>query len=105
MSVKIPADMVGMPEDVVIELLDVRFVNRTHASRATYAIGCHGPLCRKAERDRGRPRQRAAKEAEGRTVIPRDELHPSRVRDDLLDKIILWHRHKRGLDPIESATA
>lgn len=45
-----------LPEDIKVELSDEKFADRKHHSRATYADGCRGPLCRKAERDRGRVR-------------------------------------------------
>lgn len=74
--------------DVKAELEDPRFGGRRH-SRATAALGCNGPLCRKAERDRSRNRnQQRAKEA-GRAYRPSD----SRLydRDDLLQAIYTWH--------------
>lgn len=45
-------DMV--PEDVAEELSDPRFMFRKHNCRATYALGCRGPLCRMKERHKRR---------------------------------------------------
>lgn len=42
--------------EILFELTDERFFNRTHGSRKTYDDHCRGPLCRKSERDRSRRR-------------------------------------------------
>lgn len=75
------------PEDVLAELKDPEFITRKHYSRATYALGCHGPLCGKAEKDRGRDRNKERAEAEGREYKPKDKLRDT-SRDEELDNII-----------------
>lgn len=42
--------------DLVVELLNPEFSNRTHNNRRTYDAGCKGPLCRKALREYARRR-------------------------------------------------
>jgi len=37
--------------DVCREILDEDFKTRSHLHRKTYEVGCHGPLCTKANRD------------------------------------------------------
>lgn len=79
-----------MPDDVRQELEDERFTSRSHYSRATYALGCHGPMCRKRERDRGRIRNEQLATDEGREYKPNPDM---RIADDeTLDQIIRWHR-------------
>jgi len=41
-------------DEIMAELTHEDFANRKHYARSTYADGCRGPLCRKAERDRRR---------------------------------------------------
>lgn len=77
-----------LPKEVRDELEDERFTTRSHYSRATYALGCHGPLCRKAERDRGRKRNERRAEDDGREYAP----NPGQRIEDELDEIIRWHR-------------
>lgn len=78
----------NLPADVRAELEDAEYATRKHHSRATYALGCHGPLCRKAERDRGRGRtERRAKDS-GREYIPN---HDIRLDDPELDGIVEWY--------------
>lgn len=96
MWTSLPDDLVealALPEnhDIISELEDLEYITRRHHSRATYALGCHGPLCRKAERDRGvsRNKQRAA--LESRPYIPQLEKRAGRERDELLDKVVAWH--------------
>jgi hypothetical protein len=82
----------NLPEnaDIVAELQDPEYASRQHYSRATYAEGCHGPLCRKSEKDRGRKRNEARALKAGREYKPAvdDEAN---ARDALLDMVIHWH--------------
>jgi hypothetical protein len=80
-----------LPEDILAELKDERFKGRVHYSRATYAEGCHGPLCRKAETDRSRKRNQRRAEEEGREYVPNLSVR-DREREDFLNKVIAWHR-------------
>lgn len=86
----------NLPDDVKFELEDKRYGDRTHGTRATYAEGCHGPLCRKAERDRGRKRHESRQMAAGKIVTPRPP-GDAQARDSLLDRITEAHRRERGL--------
>jgi len=45
------ADLPELWRAVCEELLDEKFKTRTHLNRKTYEVGCHGPLCTKANRD------------------------------------------------------
>lgn len=84
-----------LPADVLEELRDPRYSNRTHYRKATSAEGCHGPLCRKAERDAAREKTKRAAEAAGRTYRP-VAPGPARARDAELDVIIAWHEAERA---------
>jgi len=77
--------------DVIEELESIKFLTRQHGSRATAAVGCNGPLCRKAERDRQRERNEEKATAAGRTYVPRQRLWD---RDELIDAIIEWHKNQ-----------
>ena len=79
-----------LPDDVRAELEDKDYEGRSHYSRATYALGCHGPLCRARERDRGRLRNQRRAEDAGREYEPAERLRLE--SDELLDRIIRWHR-------------
>jgi hypothetical protein len=76
--------------DILEELQDAEFASRQHYSRATYAEGCHGPLCRKAERDRGRERNEKRAAAKGRIYRPNENTRDAK-RDGLLLFVIEWH--------------
>ena len=76
--------------DIFLELNDEKFISRQHYSRATYALGCHGPLCRKAERDRGRKRTEQKAAAKGREYEPKPDIQKNE-RDGLMHLIINWH--------------
>lgn len=80
--------------DVYEELTDPQFSNRTHYRKATSAAGCHGPLCRKAERDEARKRTQVRAEARGREYKP-VAPGPVRKNDAELDRIIAWHESLR----------
>lgn len=80
--------------DIFLELNDSKFVHRLHHSRATYASGCRGPLCQKAERDRGRRRQEARAIEAGRVYIPVPQ-HRKLDREELLNTVYSWHLNSR----------
>ena len=89
-------------EDIIEELISTKFLTRQHGSRATAALGCNGPLCRKAERDRQRERnERRAFEA-GREYVPRQRLWD---RDELLDEVIIWHKRNLIAGRLEEESA
>lgn len=76
--------------DIFFELNDSDYLTRQHYSRATYALGCRGPMCRKAEKDRGRRRNEIRATRQGRKYIPKEEIRKT-DRDALMDFIIHWH--------------
>ncbi len=82
-------------EDVYEELHDSEFEKRQHYSRATYALGCRGPLCKLAEKHRGRKRNAVRAEGEGRQYEPRPDQRDN-GRDEELAPIIAWHLNERG---------
>lgn len=92
-----------LPDDVIAELNDPRFENRTHGVRGTYAKaadggkGCRGPLCRKAERDEGADKYARRRAKTGKTARTGLKDEEARARDELLDRIILWHKNQRAL--------
>lgn len=94
LSIEEILELPGM-EDVKEELEDPRFASRTHGSRATYALKCHGPLCGKSERDRARRRNRSLAEKEGREY--RASSSRKFDRDDLLTAITIWHKREVAL--------
>lgn len=79
-----------LPEDVLFELSDPAFLTRQHYSRATYAKGCHGPLCKRRERERARKRTETRAKRKGREYIPNEDI---RLQEDeaLMERIIVWH--------------
>jgi hypothetical protein len=81
--------------DVYEELTDPLYEHRQHYSRATYAIGCRGPLCKLAEKHRGRKRNEARAEGAGRSYEPRPGQRDN-DRDAELAPIIAWHLTERG---------
>lgn len=84
---------IDLPEDVRAELEDPRFPRRQHYSRATYALGCRGTLCKLAETHRGRERNKERALAEGRNYVPRARKTD---REAELAPIIAWHLWSRG---------
>ena len=73
---------------LVIELSDPAYVTRTHHRRKLYSLGCHGPLCTKANRDRDRERYRKAHSAYG----TRRNKRASEFDDLILD--FISHRYE-----------
>jgi hypothetical protein len=88
--------------DVKEELADPRYASRSHGGRSTYALKCRGPLCRYAERFRGRKRNQKKAAQAGREYVE----GPTRKydRDDLLAAIIVWHRRDLALRKIDAAS-
>lgn len=80
--------------DVLAELTDPEFADRQHYSRATYRDGCHGPLCLKAERDRGRERTAERAKRDGRIYRPGGPT-PATARDSELAEVAAWHLAER----------
>jgi hypothetical protein len=77
-----------LPPEIVAELTDERFTTRQHYSRATYADGCHGPMCRLKEKHRGRKRlEERAQEAGVAGYDPRYR----KLDDEQVIEIVKWH--------------
>lgn len=87
-------------EDVKAELEDYRFLTRSHGTGGTAALGCHGPLCRKLERDKRRRRTERKAKREGREVELRDRIYD---RDALLEAITTWHKMQIFLRRMENS--
>lgn len=75
-----------LPDDIREELENPEYITRKHHSRATYALGCHGPLCQKAERDRGRERSESKTGDKYKPAPHHRKPDPHNVED-----IIEWH--------------
>ena len=76
--------------------LSGEFGNRTHYSKATYAAGCRGPMCTKAERDKTKERQENLFRKSGLPYRPQRDTSENCMRDDILNDIIYRHRVERG---------
>lgn len=76
--------------------LEGEFAHRLHYSKGTYADGCRGPLCRKAERDATKDRQEARERVTGLPYRPLVDTPQNCLRDDFLNNIIWQHRNERG---------
>lgn len=85
-----PAEVI--PQEVLDELDDPEYATRSHYSRSTYALGCHGPLCTRAERDRGRRRNAVAAANAGRDYKPN---HKIRAEEDDIDRAVSWYLSER----------
>lgn len=84
-----------IPDDVREELEDPKYITRKHYSRSTYAQGCHGPLCRKAEKDRGRGRNAVKAKAKGKVYVPNHKIRDDE-RDAQLQEIIDYYLKLRS---------
>lgn len=89
---------IDLPKDVYEELMDPEYSTRQHYSRATYALGCHGPLCQLSETHRGRKRNEARILADGREYRPRYKIDDAELA---LSPIVMWHLNLRGSKQIE----
>lgn len=96
MQVEIDGVVLEMPQDVYDELNDAKYIKLQHYSRATYAKGCHGPMCRLAETHRGRERNAERAAAAGREYKPNLDARATE-REAELAPIITWHLHQRGV--------
>ncbi len=76
--------MSELARQVAVELADEKYFGQKHYDRNTYANGCHGPLCRKAERDRAHERY-----AEQNPNVRRRRRTPEAIaRDAYLNQVI-----------------
>lgn len=91
-------------KDVNDELSNPRLANRTHGSRATYALGCRGPLCSIAERDRARRRNELRAHRQNREYRAGGTKGRTYDRDDLLLALIVWHKKEIALNRIARAS-
>lgn len=86
---------IEIPDDVWEEIHDEKYGKRRHYSRATYALGCHGPLCQLAEKHRGRRRNEERAQAKGKEYKPNEDARKT-DRDEELMPIVDWLRSERG---------
>lgn len=73
--------------DVVNEICNPTFVNRSHHNVGTYDQGCRGPLCKKAHREH--PKRKSP-------ISPRIRFHEERIYDPVLEYFhtVIKHRVK-----------
>lgn len=70
MPLGVPADALTDSElsdlwhQICVELMDEKYLGRTHGNRRTYDAGCLGPACKKAAREHGRRRTQVATPSE-----------------------------------------
>jgi hypothetical protein len=99
-----PARVVTLPIklqlEITKELENEKYKNRTHGTRSCYAKNCHGPLCCKAERDRGGRRHEYKQERKGKTVIKKPRTAREQEVESILLEVTNWHRKQRGLEPL-----
>lgn len=97
-----------LSEEIFEELTDERYSRLKHNSNATYARGCHGPLCRKAERDRALQRNEEKAQKEGRVYVSRankdvtDEMREGLKAASALSKLTPTQRAKRAAAWVEA---
>ena len=77
------------------ELNEGPLAHRTHYSKATYADGCRGPMCTKAERDETKARQERKFRKTGLPYRPQYDTPENCERDDFLNQVIWRHRRNR----------
>ncbi len=82
-------------DDVRAELEDPKFLTRQHYSRATYAKGCHGPLCKLAETHRGRVRNQDRAVGALREYRPNLDARKTDREAELMP-IVEWHLRSRS---------
>jgi len=76
---------------IVAELSDPNFERRMHGSKSTHSAGCHGPMCRKALKDKANLRRRRR----GAPSIPRTP--ESIAVDQFIQQVIDAHQEvKKG---------
>lgn len=88
-------DINQIPEDVQDELTDPKFGTRKHYSRVTYSLGCRGPLCKKAERDRARRRTERKATIDGRQYKPNPLIRIDADEERLLTEVLNWYIGER----------
>lgn len=100
-------ELLEWPEmaDVKQELNDARFGTRAHGSRATYAEGCHGPLCRTVEKHRARLRNQVRAFRAGREYEEGGKKGREYDRDDLLLALVEWHKLQLAVERRARRTA
>lgn len=98
-------EILKLPEmaDVVEELNDPKYASRRHFSRATYALGCHGPLCRKKERDNGRAKNERKALREGRPYNEGGKTGRKYDRDALLEYVAEWHKYDLAIRKLKAS--
>lgn len=85
-----------MAQDVYDELIDPEYITRQHYSRATYAKGCHGPLCRLRENLGKREQLVRRAQRNGEIYVPDPRMSTVR-KQQMLQPVIDWHLDSRQM--------
>lgn len=91
-----PSELRDQIKAEVEQELQGEFGSRLHYSRGTYAVGCRGIMCRKAERDETKNRQEVMYRKSGLPYRPQVDTPERCMSDDILNDLIYRHRAERG---------
>jgi len=95
---ELPAEVLALAEDILEELLSVPFVRKLHGKRNCYTTGCHGPLCKRAEREFNRESYAAKRAAAGKPYVPDHEVRRD-GRDRELDLALsVYLRYSKAIE-------
>lgn len=93
----LPDEVLALAPDILAELTDPEHVKRLHGKRPCYTAGCHGPLCRRADREFNRARYQAARQAAGKKYVPSDLRRDG--RDAELDAALrVYMTHAKAIE-------
>lgn len=81
----------NLPEDLYREVIDPRYMTRTHGNVSTSNRGCKGPLCRRAARENREALRRKQAESEGREYKPKPYKRKDTYTDEYLNEVLAWH--------------
>jgi hypothetical protein len=102
LGIEYPDDHADIAQQARDELCDLEYLPFPHGTRATFAKGCRGPMCRKANRDYLRAWQRANY---GQPEIGRSRVTAVRQFDPFLEAYTRYSQDKlaqliaEGLQP------
>lgn len=87
-----------LTKEVVQELRDELYANRTHGKPATYRLGCRGHLCKYAQRTRQRGRRSlAVRQALPSGVVPETRTRAEQSWDEVIMRFIK-HLHSTSIE-------